>query len=157
MFGLLRLAFLLLICFAGIGWYRGWFSLNQSVPDPQTNRVNVNVSLDKSKIRADLAKAEQNLAKRLQESQTAVQGQAQQLQPQGQWPVTIQSQGQYSGAAPNPNGGPGLSIGPVSIQTPAPAAGQTYSFGPISVQPQAAPPAQQDYQYSAPYGQSGGR
>ncbi len=166
MFGLFRLAFMLLIGFIGIGWYLGWFSLTQTSQDPQTNKVNLNVSLDRNKIKADIARAEQNLAKRLQETQQAVgqpngqQGSGQQPM-QGQWPVTIQNPGQ----APNQGGGPALSFGPVSVQTPSLPQAQNYSFGPVNVQtppPAAGQPQQiqmqgQGYQFSMPVGQPGAR
>lgn len=71
MFSMIRGVLFLLLCLVGIGLYRGWFSLTSASPDPQTNRVNISLSLDKSKITADVDKAEQRIlekvAQRLQD------------------------------------------------------------------------------------------
>ena len=67
MFGLLRLAMTLLICILAIGFYLGWFSFSPAPSDPQSNKVNINVSVDKNKVRTDLQKAEQTLNQRIQE------------------------------------------------------------------------------------------
>jgi hypothetical protein len=59
---LIKLAFVLLICLVGIGYFRGWFSFSSS-PNPNSDgsKVNVNISVDKKKIGADIEKAEQKL------------------------------------------------------------------------------------------------
>ena len=67
MFGMLRMAFTLLICVLIVGFYLGWFSFTKSAPDPQSNRVNVNVSVDQQKMGADLHRFEQNVAKRIED------------------------------------------------------------------------------------------
>ena len=62
MFGMLRLAMTLLICILVVGFYMGWFSFSRSPSDPQSDKVNINVSVDENKVRSDLQKAEQNLS-----------------------------------------------------------------------------------------------
>jgi hypothetical protein len=64
---LIRLAVVLLICLIGIGIYRGWFSLSSSTPDPQGNKVNVNVSVDKGKMKADVKKAKEKVKEEIRE------------------------------------------------------------------------------------------
>ena len=75
MFSLLRAAMTLLICVLIVGFYLGWFTFSRPTPDPRSNKVNINVSVDKSKVRSDLQSAEQTLAKRLQERQQPAPGQ----------------------------------------------------------------------------------
>jgi len=148
MFGMLRMALTLLICVLAVGFYLGWFSFSQSTPDPQSNKVNINVSVDKNKVRNDLQRAEQNLSQRIQEINSQPKGSGTPL-PAGQQPL-----------------GPRLNFGPISMQTSGPSAnGQpappTLSIGPFSVQPaspQAAPssgqPAgqSQEFQFTVPLG-----
>ena len=129
MFGMLRMAMTLLICILAVGFYLGWFSFSRSPPDPQSNKVNINVSVDKKKIRSDLQKAEQNVAKRIQDINNQPQGNAADP-PSGQQPAA-----------------PGLNFGPISVQPSGQPArspnGQPaapgLSFGPISVQPSSQP------------------
>jgi hypothetical protein len=56
---LIKLAIVLLICLIGIGFYRGWFSISSSNPDTQGEKVNINMSVDKNKMKSDLKKAEE--------------------------------------------------------------------------------------------------
>ncbi len=58
---LIKLLVVLLICLVGIGFYRGWFSLSNSTPDKEGNKVNVNVSVDKGKMKSDVKKAEEKV------------------------------------------------------------------------------------------------
>ncbi len=51
---LIRLLVVLLICLIGIGFYRGWFSLSAGNADPEGKKVNVNMSVDKEKMRSDV-------------------------------------------------------------------------------------------------------
>ena len=105
MFGMLRWAFTLLICVLIVGLYLGWFSLHQSPPDPQTNKVDINVSVDKKKMGSDLRTFEQKVTKEIQD---------------------IDSQPRGSGQAP-PSGSnplaPRLNIGPISVQPSGQPAG----------------------------------
>ncbi len=146
MFSILRAAFTLLICLLAIGFYRGWFSFNQSVPDPQSNKVNVNVSVDKTKMGNDLQKLERNVAKRIEDINN---------QPQGNNPTPP------SGRQPPT---PGLSFGPITVQPSGqavqPPGGQPWSVGPYSQPPSQpipppsgpppGPPQTQDYQFTVP-------
>lgn len=62
MFSLIRSLFVLALCLVGIGLYRGWFSLSSASRDPQTNQVNISVSVDASKVKADAQKVKAKIA-----------------------------------------------------------------------------------------------
>lgn len=49
------------ICLIGTGLCLGWFSLSSPSPDADGNKVNINVSVDRSKIKSDIKKAEQKI------------------------------------------------------------------------------------------------
>ncbi len=55
---LIKPAALFLVCLIGIGFYLGWFSLSNSNPDPEGDKVNFNLSVDKEKIKSDIKKVE---------------------------------------------------------------------------------------------------
>jgi hypothetical protein len=57
----------LLVALLGIGFYRGWFSVSTSSPDPKGGKVNVNVSLDKGKMKSDVKKAEEKVKEEIKE------------------------------------------------------------------------------------------
>ena len=157
MFGLLRSALTLLICILAVGVYLGWFSFHQSPPDPQSNKVNINVSVDKQKMGSDLQTFEKKVAKQIQDINNQPQGNAQ-APPSGQQtmtpglnfgPIVLQPSGQP--ATPT-NGLPapsGWSLGPFSVRPSSPP------MGPPSGQPAVPPqvPLQtQDYQFTVPLG-----
>ena len=50
MFSMLRMAMTLLICVLAIGFYLGWFTFSRSAPDPRSDKVNINVSVDQKKV-----------------------------------------------------------------------------------------------------------
>ena len=143
MFGLLRLAMTLLICILAIGFYMGWFSFNQMPSDPQSNKVNINVSVDKNKVCNDLEKAEQNLSQRIQEANNQSKGSGASL-PAGQPPAVPRLN--FGPLSVHPSGGPpgvpGLSVGPILVQPSNPPPGQANG------QP-AGPP---EYQFTMPLG-----
>ena len=56
---LLNLAVLVLVCLVGIGLWRGWFHFSSPSTEPGGNKVDVNVSVDKSKMKADVQTFEQ--------------------------------------------------------------------------------------------------
>jgi hypothetical protein len=153
MFGLLRLVFTLAICVLIVGFFLGWFTFSRSQPDPQTNRMNINVSVDRGKMGNDLQHLEQRVNQGIQGLQNPP--------PPGTNPPA------------NPRGAaPGFSIGPVSFQPNNQPAGQPngqpampgLSIGPFTVQPNVQgnsgyysppqspsyAPQSQDYQYTAP-------
>jgi hypothetical protein len=66
MLSLLKLLAVLLICLVGIGFYLGWFSLSNPSPDTEGNKVNINVSVDKGKIKSDVKKAEQKVEEKVE-------------------------------------------------------------------------------------------
>ncbi len=55
---LIKLAFVLFIGFVAVGFYLGWFSLSKTKPEPNDDKVNINVSVDKAKMKSDFQKAE---------------------------------------------------------------------------------------------------
>lgn len=44
--------FVLLIVVA-LGFYRGWFTLSRRSPDAESNQVNINLTVDPDKVKAD--------------------------------------------------------------------------------------------------------
>jgi Asp-tRNA(Asn)/Glu-tRNA(Gln) amidotransferase B subunit len=64
---LIQLSAMFLICFVGIGFYLGWFSLSRPNPDTDGNRANVNVSVDKAKMKSDIKKAEGKVEEEIKE------------------------------------------------------------------------------------------
>jgi hypothetical protein len=64
---LIKLLVVLLIGLVGIGLYRGWFSLSHSNPEPEGNKVNVTVSVDKGKIKADVKKVKEEIKEEVKE------------------------------------------------------------------------------------------
>ncbi len=67
MFGLLRAAFTLLICVLVIGFFLGWFTFTRAPVDPQSNKVNINVSVNRSKMGSDLQHLQQKMSKGIQD------------------------------------------------------------------------------------------
>ncbi len=45
--------FVLLICVAGVGFYRGWFSVSTHGTDAENHNVDVSLSVDTDKVKAD--------------------------------------------------------------------------------------------------------
>jgi hypothetical protein len=124
MFSLLRAAFTLLICVLVVGFFLGWFSFSRSAPDPQTNKVNINVSLDKNKVGTDLQRLEQKVSKGIQDFNAPQPGNNQPgaNPPAGQantmprlnfGPMTVQPSGQSPSGPIPPSGQPQL-----QLQTP---------------------------------------
>jgi len=50
LFGMLLL---LLICVVGIGFYRGWFSVSSHSIDADSHKVDLNLTVDGDKVKAD--------------------------------------------------------------------------------------------------------
>ena len=48
----------LLLCVVGIGFYRGWFSVSSPKPGTEGDKVNINLSVDKGKMKSDANKVE---------------------------------------------------------------------------------------------------
>ena len=70
-----HLAVLLVVCLVGIGLYRGWFSFSKPAPEADGNKVDVNLSLDKNKMEADLHKAEQKVKEKVNQWQSSAPAQ----------------------------------------------------------------------------------
>jgi hypothetical protein len=45
--------FVLLVCVIAFGFYRGWFTLSSRGPGAESNKVNVNLTVDKGKMQED--------------------------------------------------------------------------------------------------------
>jgi hypothetical protein len=73
---LIKLAIVLLICLVAIGFYRGWFSFSSPTTDAQGDKVNVNMSMDKDKIKSDVKKAEEKVKEKLKGEIKATDGKA---------------------------------------------------------------------------------
>lgn len=64
---LIKLLAVLLICLMIIGYFRGWFSVSRSVPAPESDTVNVTMSVDKGKIRSDVKEAKKKVKEEIKE------------------------------------------------------------------------------------------
>ena len=56
-----KLLIVLVICLIGIGIYRGWFSFSSTSSDTEKDKINVGVSVDKSKMREDVSTAREKI------------------------------------------------------------------------------------------------
>lgn len=65
MFSLVRFLFFLAVCLVGIGLYRGWFSMSTPSRDPQSDKVNISVSIDAGKVKADAEKVREKIAEKV--------------------------------------------------------------------------------------------
>ena len=43
----------LVLCVVGFGFYRGWFALSSPARDAESNKVNINLSMDGDKVKED--------------------------------------------------------------------------------------------------------
>jgi hypothetical protein len=50
----------LVLCVAAVGFYRGWFALSGPNRDADGNRINVQLSVDPGKVKADAAHAKES-------------------------------------------------------------------------------------------------
>ncbi len=64
---LIKLLVVLLICLVAIGFYRGWFSLSNASPDKEGDKANINMSVDKGKMKSDVKKAEEKVKEGIEE------------------------------------------------------------------------------------------
>ena len=69
-----KLLIILVICLVGIGIWRGWFSLLSSSGNPEKDKVNVGVSVDKGKIREDVQKAKAKVGEEVKDVGDKVKG-----------------------------------------------------------------------------------
>ena len=63
---LIRLVLFALIALVGIGFYRGWFTLSRSAPAKDGGKVNINMSVDESKMKSDVKKAEEKVKEKVE-------------------------------------------------------------------------------------------
>jgi hypothetical protein len=65
---LIKLLVVLVICLLVIGLWQGWFSITSSPStDPSDHKVNVGVSVDRDKMKADVKKAEEKVKEEVRE------------------------------------------------------------------------------------------
>jgi cell division protein FtsX len=50
---LLLVLLVLVLCVVGFGFYRGWIAVSGSSPDTESNKVNINLTMDPDKVKAD--------------------------------------------------------------------------------------------------------
>ena len=62
-----KLLVVLLICLVAIGLYRGWFSFSGAARHDNGDKFNVDLSVDKGKMKADVRKAEENVKEEVKE------------------------------------------------------------------------------------------
>ena len=51
---IISVLFVLIICVGAVGFYRGWFTLSSGSPAAGSNKVNVNLTMDKDKFEEDV-------------------------------------------------------------------------------------------------------
>ena len=62
---LIKPAALFLVLLVGVGLYLGWFSVTRSKPDAESDNTNINVSVDKAKMKSDIKKARGKVRERV--------------------------------------------------------------------------------------------
>jgi hypothetical protein len=50
---IITVLFVLLICVVAVGFYRGWFTLSSRNLDAGSNKVNINLTVDRDKMQED--------------------------------------------------------------------------------------------------------
>ena len=55
---LFKAAVVLILCFVGLGFYRGWFVLSSQSSQPSDNKINVNLTVDPDKAKEDAESVE---------------------------------------------------------------------------------------------------
>jgi hypothetical protein len=50
---IITVLFVLLVGVVALGFYRGWFALSSGSPDAATNKVNVNLTVDRGRMQED--------------------------------------------------------------------------------------------------------
>jgi hypothetical protein len=50
---MLSVLLVLIVCVVGFGFYSGWFALSRTSPDAGSHKVNINLTVDPDKVRAD--------------------------------------------------------------------------------------------------------
>jgi hypothetical protein len=48
-----KLVLILTLCLIAVGFYRGWFALSSKTSDAPTNKVDVNLTVDRDKVNKD--------------------------------------------------------------------------------------------------------
>ncbi len=68
MFSMVRWLLAVLLCLLVVGLFRGWFSFSNPGRDPDQNQINVNVSVDRDKVRTDAQQFTEKVAERIKEN-----------------------------------------------------------------------------------------
>ena len=56
---IIKILLVLALCVAVLGFYRGWFSLSSYGRDAESNKVNVSLTVDPDKMKADAEKVKE--------------------------------------------------------------------------------------------------
>lgn len=59
---LMKMLLVLTICIVALGFYRGWFALSSGGTNADSNKVNVNLTVDPDKMKEDAEKVEEKSA-----------------------------------------------------------------------------------------------
>jgi hypothetical protein len=71
---LIKLVIVAAICVGGIGWWRGWFTVSKQNPSPDGNTVDMNLSVDKRKIKSDVREVKKKIKEEIRELEGKVKG-----------------------------------------------------------------------------------
>ncbi len=63
----LKLVLVLALCLILVGFFRGWFTFSRQSGGPGSEKVNVNMSVNKGKIKSDVNKAEEKIKEEVKE------------------------------------------------------------------------------------------
>jgi hypothetical protein len=69
---LIKLAVVLLICFVVIGFFLGWFSFSSHSSNADGDKVDVQMSVDKAKMKEDVKKAKEKVKEEVNELEDRV-------------------------------------------------------------------------------------
>jgi hypothetical protein len=65
---LFKLLVMFAICLGVVGFWQGWFSVSRTTsPDANTDKTNLNVSIDREKMRSDIKKVKETVKEKVQE------------------------------------------------------------------------------------------
>lgn len=65
---LIKLLVAILICLIVVGFFRGWFSFSSPPnPDPQGNKVDIDLSVDRAKMKSDIKEAKEKVKEEVKE------------------------------------------------------------------------------------------
>jgi len=59
---LMKVLIVLVLCVVGLGFYRGWFAVSSHRGGAESNKVNINVTVDPDKVKEDAEKVKEKTA-----------------------------------------------------------------------------------------------